>query len=126
MSAAHELPALVTVDDAAASLALHPDQIRRLVRAGELVGYRLGRAVRVDAGSVRDYAARCRLHVPRLVPPPASSSAPPGTAPRPQATTPGAHARNAWKQAVREKSDGRGRKSTAGVSQGLAPRNNAR
>jgi excisionase family DNA binding protein len=63
MSAAHELPALVTVDDAAASLALHPDHVRRLVRTGELVGYRLGRAVRVEAASVRDYAARCRLHV---------------------------------------------------------------
>ncbi len=54
MNAAHELPALVTVDDAAEALRLHPDHVRRLVRAGELVGYRLGRAVRVDAGSVAD------------------------------------------------------------------------
>lgn len=53
MSAAHELPALVTVDDAAKALSLHPDHVRRLVRAGELVGYRLGRAVRVEADSVR-------------------------------------------------------------------------
>jgi excisionase family DNA binding protein len=77
MSAAHELPALVTVDDAAASLALHPDHVRRLVRTGELVGYRLGRAVRVEADSVRAYLARCRLHVPRVVPPLESSSAAP-------------------------------------------------
>ena len=89
-AAAHELPVLVTVDDAAEALSLHPDHVRRLVRAGELVGYRLGRAVRVDAGSVRDYAARCRLHVPRLVPPPAvSSEAPTSTAAAPS-TTPGA------------------------------------
>jgi len=45
-----------------------------------------------------------------------------GAAPQPQATTPGACARNAWKQAVREKSDGRGRKSTAGVWRELACR----
>lgn len=61
MSAAHELPVLVTVDEAAESLSLHPDQVRRLVRRGELVGYRLGRAVRIDADSVRAYVARCRL-----------------------------------------------------------------
>jgi excisionase family DNA binding protein len=59
MSAAHELPALVTVDDAAASLALHPDHVRRLVRTGELVGYRLGRAVRC--------AGVARGGVPRVV-----------------------------------------------------------
>lgn len=61
MNAAHELPALVTVDDAAEALRLHPDHVRRLVRTGELVGYRLGRAVRVEADSVRAYLARCRL-----------------------------------------------------------------
>lgn len=64
------LPVLFTVDDAAEALSLHPDQVRRLVRRGELVGYRLGRAVRIDADSVRAYLARCRIHVPQLVPPP--------------------------------------------------------
>ena len=72
MSAAHELPVLVTVDEAAESLSLHPDQVRRLVRRGELVGYRLGRAVRVEVDSVRAYLARCRLHVPQPVPAPTS------------------------------------------------------
>lgn len=61
MSAAHELPVLCTIDDAAEALSLHPDHVRRLVRAGELVGYRLGRAVRVEVDSVRAYVARCRL-----------------------------------------------------------------
>jgi excisionase family DNA binding protein len=85
MSAAHELPALVTVDDAAASLALHPDHVRRLVRTGELVGYRLGRAVRVEADSVRAYLARCRLHVPQIVPA-VSSAAPTSTDAGPRGT----------------------------------------
>lgn len=79
MTAAHALPVLVTVDDAAASLALHPDHVRRLLRRGELVGYSLGRAVRVDLDSVRAYLSRCRLHVPQLVPA-VSSEAPTSTA----------------------------------------------
>ena len=43
MSAAYELPALVDVEEVAVQLDLHPDHVRRLVRRGELVGYRLGR-----------------------------------------------------------------------------------
>jgi len=39
----------------------------------------------------------------------------PGTAPQPQATTPGAHARNDWKQGRERKATGGGRKSTAGA-----------
>lgn len=94
MTAALELPALCTVDDASKALALHSDQIRRLIRAGELVGYRLGRAVRVDAASVRDYAARCRLHVPQLVPAP-TSAVPISTAEGRRGTPAGARSRAA-------------------------------
>ena len=73
MTAARELPALVTVDDAAEALSLHPDHVRRLVRRGELAGYRLGRALRIDADSVRAYLARCRL-APVLAPAPTSKA----------------------------------------------------
>ena len=41
MSAAHELPALVDVEEVAVQLDLHPDHVRRLVRRGELVGQAL-------------------------------------------------------------------------------------
>lgn len=68
MSAARELPTLVDVADVVAALGLSPAQVRRLVARGELVGYRFGRRVRIEEESVRDYAARCRVHVPKLVP----------------------------------------------------------
>lgn len=93
-AAALELPALCTVDDAASALALHSDQIRRLVRAGELVGFRLGRAVRIEVSSVRAYLARCRLHVPRAVPAPTSAD-PTSTAEGRRGTPAGARSRAA-------------------------------
>lgn len=73
MTAAREIPALVDVADVVAELGLSDAQVRRLVDAGELVGYRFGRRVRIEADSVRDYAARCRVHVPRPVPAPTSA-----------------------------------------------------
>jgi len=58
VSAAHELPVLVTVDEAAESLSLHPDQVRRLVRRGELVG------ARGDIGAAGPRRARTMTRTP--------------------------------------------------------------
>lgn len=59
---------LLTVAEVAAMLAVSRDTVERLCDRGDLVVYRLGRAVRVDPASVEAYLARCRQHVPQPVP----------------------------------------------------------
>ena len=50
---------LMTTKEVAAYLRVHPDSVRRWLRAGVLSGARLGRggAYRVDGGAVRDFVA---------------------------------------------------------------------
>lgn len=59
MSAAHELPALVDVEEVAVQLDLHPDHVRRLVRRGSA-----SRCI-VSADTARDPRVRFTLAVTR-------------------------------------------------------------
>lgn len=59
---------LLTVDEAATLLRLDATTVRRLASRGELVAYRLGRAVRLCPDSLERYLSQRRVHVPRPVP----------------------------------------------------------
>lgn len=43
---------LLTVDEAATQLRVHPETIRRMIRRGDLVGVRIGQCYRVDSTQI--------------------------------------------------------------------------
>lgn len=68
---------LLTYDDAAAELKVHPDTVRGYVRAGELAVVRLGRACRIRPEDLEAFV-NSRRSVPapivRVVPPTAKTT----------------------------------------------------
>lgn len=76
------LPRLATVEHVAGLLSLHPRTVRELCRTGDLIVYRLGRAVRIDLASVEAHLCRNRVAIPQPVasPKPPPSAAPTSTA----------------------------------------------
>lgn len=59
---------LLTVDEAASELRVHPETVRRLIRRGDLCAFKAGRAWRVPADSLIPAAPRApRAPRPRPV-----------------------------------------------------------
>lgn len=52
---------VMTMDEVAAMLSVHPRKVRRLIDAGKLEGLKLDRHVRVPKRSVLDYLESCRM-----------------------------------------------------------------
>jgi len=68
LPAAWSLPRCLRVAEVAASLAVDARTVRELARLGELVAYRVGGSLRIDAASVEKYLCRARQHSPQPVP----------------------------------------------------------
>ena len=58
-------PTLITAEEAAARLGMHPASLRKLIIAGAIVGQRWGRDWQVDAASVAAYQPATNKGQPR-------------------------------------------------------------
>lgn len=82
LSQPHEVslaPALLTTQEAADLLHVHPRTVQRLVERGELSAVHLGAAVRFDPADVADLTARLKASGARSAPSHADSVSPSGS-----------------------------------------------
>ncbi len=81
-----DLPALLDLEGVASYLSIHPDSVRRIVRAGQLPAYRVGkRSLRFRRSDIADYLSGRRIesapcgctgHLPEPPPAPTITEAP--------------------------------------------------